>query len=158
MLPNARKKTRGHVGCLKTLNQWLETSRASSLHFFFLFYFQPVNNQSPIFTQTLKSKLKFTFFEPHCKSFLRRKPIHVFNHRQLYCSSLTTAVGFRMQILLISAPLLWHESGLPCDVRAELDGPHLGLPGRRYITKRPEGGIQTQSKVGKIHRSSRDPL
>ena len=47
---------------------------------------------------------------------------------------------------------------LPCDVRTELDGPHLGLLGRCYIAKRPKGGVQTQSKVGKIHRSSRDPL
>ena len=36
--------------------------------------------------------------------------------------------------------------------------PHLGLLGGRYIAKRPKGGIQTQSKVGKIHRSSGDPL
>ena len=47
---------------------------------------------------------------------------------------------------------------LPRDVRTKLDGPHLGLLGIWYITKRPKGDVQTQSEVGKIHRSSRDPL
>ena len=47
---------------------------------------------------------------------------------------------------------------LPCDVGTELDGPHLGLLGGRYIAKQPKGGIQTQGKVGKINCSSRNPL
>ena len=74
------------------------------------FYFQPVNNQHPLFLPSLKFQTKFTIFGLHCKSCVRRKPIPVFNPRPLYCSSLTTAVGFRIQILLILAPLLWHES------------------------------------------------
>ena len=34
----------------------------------------------------------------------------------------------------------------------------MGLLGGWYIAKRPKGGIQTQSEVGKIHCSSGDPL
>ena len=45
----------------------------------FIFSLPTIN--SPIFTQTLKSILKFTIFEPHCKSFVRRKPIPVFDPR-----------------------------------------------------------------------------
>ena len=32
--------------------------------------------------------------------------------------------------------------GLPCLIRAELDGPHLGLLNRRTIAKRSKGGIK----------------
>ena len=46
----------------------------------------------------------------------------------------------------------------PCDVRTELDGPHLRLLGGRNVAKRPKGGIQTQRMVRKIHRPSRDHL
>ena len=43
-------------------------------------------------TPTLKSKFNSPFLTS-LKSFVRRKPIPVFDPRPLYCSSLTTAVG-----------------------------------------------------------------
>ena len=91
MLPNARKKTRGHVSCLKTLNQWPKTSRSSILHFYFI-HFQFATNHPTVFTQTPKSKFNSPVLIS-LKSFVRRKPIPVFDPRPLYCSSLTTAVG-----------------------------------------------------------------
>ena len=102
MLPIARKKTRGHVSCLNTLNQWSETSRRSILHFFFLFYFQPVNNQSPVFTQTPKSK-----FNSPVLTLLN----HFYEENPSLCSTIdpyTTVVllrqyeELRIQILVIS--------------------------------------------------------
>ena len=91
MLPNARKKTRGHVSCLKNLNQWPETSR-SSFSYFSSIYFQCPNHQPTVFITTLKSNFNSPFLTS-LKSFVRRKPIPVFDPRLLYCSSLTTAVG-----------------------------------------------------------------
>ena len=90
MLPNARKKTRGHVSCLKTLNKWPETSRSSILHFI-LFIFGLKPTIPPVFNQTLKSQFNSPVLIS-LKSFVRRKPIPVFDPRPLYCSSLTTAV------------------------------------------------------------------
>ena len=58
----------------------------------FSFYFQFANHQLPCFYQALKSKPNSPFFTS-LKSFVRRKPIPVFDPRPLYCNSLTTAVG-----------------------------------------------------------------
>ena len=63
--------------------------------FYFSFYFisfQFANYQPTVFTPTLKSKFNSPFLTS-LKSFVRRKPILVFDPRPLYCSSLTTAVG-----------------------------------------------------------------
>ena len=58
----------------------------------FIFSLQTTN--PPVFITTLKSKSNSQFLTS-LKSFIRRKPILVFDPRPLYCSSLTTAVGFR---------------------------------------------------------------
>ena len=58
----------------------------------FLFKFQFATNQPTVFTPTLKSKFNSPFLAS-LKSFVRRKPIPVFDPRPLYCSSLTMAVG-----------------------------------------------------------------
>ena len=42
-----------------------------SFHPYFIISLQPSN--SPVFTKTLKSKQKFTIFEPHFKPFVRKK-------------------------------------------------------------------------------------
>ena len=58
----------------------------------FIFSLQTTN--PPVFITTLKSKSNSQFLTS-LKSFIRRKPIPVFDPIPLYCSSLTTAVGFR---------------------------------------------------------------
>ena len=89
--PQREEKTRGHVECLRTLNQWPATSRSSILHFIlFIFSFKP---STPLFLpKALKSKLNSPFLTS-LKSIVRRKPVPVFDPRPLYCSGLTTAVG-----------------------------------------------------------------
>ena len=59
---------------------------------FYFIYFQFVNNHQPtVFITTLKSKFNSQVLIS-LKSFVRRKPIPVFDPRPLCCSSLTTAV------------------------------------------------------------------
>ena len=60
--------------------------------FFSSFYFQFSNHQLPCFYQALKSKFNSPVLTS-LKSFVRRKPIPVFDPRPLYCSSFATAVG-----------------------------------------------------------------
>ena len=60
--------------------------------YFSSFNFQLANHQPPVFITTLKSKSNSPFLTS-LKSFVRRKPIPMFDPRPLYCSSLTTAVG-----------------------------------------------------------------
>ena len=59
---------------------------------FFSFYFQLQTIHFPVFNQTPKSKFNSPVLIS-LKSFVRRKPIPVFDPRPLCCSSLTTAVG-----------------------------------------------------------------
>ena len=59
--------------------------------YFSSFYFQFANHQPPVFITTLKSKPNSPFLTS-LKSFIRRKPIPVFDPRPLYCSSFATAV------------------------------------------------------------------
>ena len=63
--------------------------------FYFTLYFihfQFATNHSTVFAQTPKSKFNSPVLIS-LKSFVRRKPIPVFDPRPLYCSSLTTTVG-----------------------------------------------------------------
>ena len=46
------------------------------------------------------------------------------------------------------------RSGLPCHVRPELDGPHLGLLNRRTTAKRSKGGIKALVEVCQVQYSS----
>ena len=68
--------------------------RLQGVLFYILFSLFSVcsNHTSLFFNQTLKSKFNLPFLAS-LKSFVRRKPIPVFDPRPLYCSSLTTAVG-----------------------------------------------------------------
>ena len=88
--PTRGKTPEDMLVALKTLTQWPETSRSSFLIFLhFIFSFKPQN--LTVFNQTKKSKLNSPFLTS-LKSFVRTKPITVFDFRPLYCSSLTTAV------------------------------------------------------------------
>ena len=59
---------------------------------FLHFIFSLQTTKLPVFITTLKSKQNSPFLTS-LKSFVRRKPISVFDPRPLYCSSFTTAVG-----------------------------------------------------------------
>ena len=68
--------------------------------FYFIFIFSFHHQTLTVFTKTPKSKFNSPFFTS-LKSFVRRKPIPVFDPRPLYCSSLTTAVGGTLDIILL---------------------------------------------------------
>ena len=84
--------TRGHVGCLKTLNQWPDTSRGSILHFSLLILFLICTIQLPCFYQALKSKLNSPFLAFTVSHLYEENPSLCSTLEPLYCSSLTTAV------------------------------------------------------------------
>ena len=89
--PQREEKILGTLSYPRNPTPVAYNSRSYILHFI-LFKFQFANHHSTVFITTLKSKVNSPFFIS-LKSFVRRKPIPVFDPRPLYCSNLTTAVG-----------------------------------------------------------------
>ena len=91
--PTRGKNTRGHVGCLKTLNQWPDTSRGSILHFN-LFLFSVLNPKTSLFLPNLKIQIEIHHFLSLIVNHLcKENPSLCSILEPLYCSSFATIVG-----------------------------------------------------------------